>query len=164
MAFSDMLNKGIQFEVMGLPIGRGAYLAAGQGVAQSITSLLQSFKIPPILSSVAGAWAINNVNAVQKVLGKVGSHDLSSVMVMQGINNQFDLTEKINSMLSSVESALPEVESVLPGVGGEEETAGLEGAYSAPAVSGAEEPVGQVSGGTTDMDIYDQYMDQAQMT
>lgn len=155
MAFSDMLSKGIQFEIMGLPVGRGSYLAIGQGVSESITSLLQRLQIPPILSSVVGAWAINNIGAVQKVLGRVGSHDLSSVMFMQGINNQFNLTERINNLLSSIEGALP--------VGGTEETAGLEGTYSTPAIGGEEESVGQVTN-ATDMDIYDEYMDQAQMS
>lgn len=161
MAFSNMLNKAIQFEVAGVPVGRGGYLAAGRGVSQTISNLFEKLQIPPILSSVAGAWAINNVSAVKNILGQAGSIDLSSVIVMEGINNQFDLTNRINSMLSSVtgtfEDLLPE--DILSS-GGNEETSGLEGAYSAPAVSGIEEDVGQVS----DMDIYDQYMEQAQMT
>lgn len=154
--FGDQIDRFTRMSVLGVPLGGGVYLAAAQGLSKTLLEFLAFLRLPPVVTGLTGAWAVNNVALLRRVLGSVGSYDLSKIMIMQGVNSQFDVSGMIERMLGRIEEYIPETIT-----GGE--TTGL----PAPRLPvGALQPVGQVprEPAGPNIDIYDEYMDQAAIT
>lgn len=107
---AQFTDKIMNIEVLNMPVGKAFLLTAAFGLANGLSYTIDRVsggRIPPVLSQVGVAAALENIQPIKRFLG-ADLVDLTSVAALTaGINSQFNVSGLIVNAVDKVLGFIP---------------------------------------------------------
>lgn len=108
----SIVDRILDIKALGMPIGSSLLLTAAFGLSDGLTTLVDQLSkgmIPPALTPVAIAAAINNITPVKNFMGSELAELVSVAALTAGINQQFNVTGMVRGLVNQLTSLVPGV-------------------------------------------------------